>query len=516
MLDNNLEFDATPSWSGYIYQGKVAIFAVLKKINSLFDENEKEQISSYFLELEWLEDFSILHSTEVGIEYETIHQVKAREDSKLKDYADALIKLIKKVETHKEVKNAYLHTVKKITLEKNTWSESLKEIVMSDNTIQNWISLIHEYNSDEAKFKELLNSINRKGRPNNFISELKMEYFKFNKKTKFTEEILRTALELFEVSLQERLDYLMKGPSDEVINKAKLYTYNNEDGYCSLNEIDNLIKDEIRKYWQNFEGSEWKWNSNDSILDVVFLCLMGIVDTHITKRHQQYNVGEIERVPFVVFEEILKSDAPIERCKEYYLYTIKEKMLIYCDEYINTCYQDCVDENDFSCCELCQISDFKQKVLAMSFEGIYELVIVTNPDIASNLNRLGFSDYCERNRYFNPFFNGIKEIAQKYGEEKIPISYIDKNKKLYLLTTICDNGVSRKPIKQVCKNIIDNSALSEVFMDYEVIISKDLDSDSILNDAGDFLSEFKKEENNIYHYKDVSMKNLESCKDILH
>lgn len=151
----------------------------------------------------------------------------------------------------------------------------------------------------------------------------------------------------------------------------------------------------------------------------------------------------------------------------------------------------------------------------MNCAEINELVTVTNPDISSNVDERGFIDYCGKNRYFNPFYNGIKEIIQRYGEEKIPVSYIDKDKKLYLLTTICANGVSRKPIKEVCKNIIENAALSQVFMDYEVIISKDLESSSILDDAGDYLSNFKREEHNIYHYKNVSMKKLENCKQDL-
>ncbi len=507
MCYTNLEYDATASWSGYTYQGKVAIYVTLKKINYLRDINPNYDLKSYYLELEWLEDFAVLFKNKSGeLIYESIHQVKARKEQKLSAYSSALIKLLQKIDANGIIENAYLHTIENIDYQ-NDWLNELKKVSVDDGELKKWIDDINILlqNSDEK---------------NKFVSELPKKRSDFSKQIKkysnkkITIENIDEILRSFKSDLEAALNKIQQGFSDKSLNKVSLYPYDNGQEYCALDKIDKLIIAEIIAYWNNSIGSEWKVQDKN-FQEAVLRCLIGIIDSHIMKRHKDYGSRDIEKLNFYEFEEILRSDAPFERCKEYYLYMIKEKLLIYCDEYEKACYEDCKDENDFTCCTLCQLSDFKEKVLSMSFDEIYELVKVSNPDVSSNIDRVGFIDYCERNRYFNPFYIGIKEVIQKFGEEKIPISYTDKNKKLYLLTTICDNGVSKKPIKQVCRNIIKNSALSDVFMDYEIIISKDLESSSILSDAGDFLSDFKREDHNIYHYKDVSMKKLESCKEIL-
>lgn len=507
MYNKNLEYDATASWSGYSYQGKVAIYITLKKINEIRTQNPDCNMDGYCLELEWIEDFAVLRKNESSeLVYESIHQVKARKDKNLSAYSSALIKLLQKIDANKEIEKAFLHTIESINYQ-NDWLNELKKVSVDDSEVKKWIDDINTLLTDSDKKSKFAMELSKKR--SDFSKQLKKHL-----NGKITLDNIDEALRNFKLDLESVLDKIGNGFSDETLKKVNLYSYNNEQEYCDLDEIDDLIRTEIISYWDIGLGTEWKIQDR-SFQDIVLRCLVGIIDTHIMNRHKNYGSGDIEKLNFYEFEEILRSDAPIERCRDYYLYIVKEKLLEYCDDYEKTCYEDCKDENDFSFCPVCQIGDFQRKVSTMSFDEIYELVIVSNPDVSSAIDSHGFISYCERNRYFNPFYNGIKEIIQKFGGEKIPISYTDRDKKLYLLTTICDNGVSKKPIKKVCKNIIENSALSDVFMDYEVIISKDLESLSILSDAGDFLSDFKREENNIYHYKDVSMKKLESCKEIL-
>ncbi|MGB3750620.1 MAG: ABC-three component system protein [Arcobacteraceae bacterium] len=71
------EHSAIPSWSGYIYQGKVAIYHVLRIIKDKLDIDSNCTFDNYDLEVEWQEDFAILID---GV-YDTLHQVKAYEES---------------------------------------------------------------------------------------------------------------------------------------------------------------------------------------------------------------------------------------------------------------------------------------------------------------------------------------------------------------------------------------------------------------------------------------------------
>lgn len=65
-------FSAIPSWEGYEYQGHIAIFVVLREINSLLKNSIDINASKYLLEIEGAEDFSIKD----GDKYLTLHQVK--------------------------------------------------------------------------------------------------------------------------------------------------------------------------------------------------------------------------------------------------------------------------------------------------------------------------------------------------------------------------------------------------------------------------------------------------------
>ena len=45
----NENWDATNSWSGYNYQGKIALFVVLKKINELISIGKVDEIEKYIV-----------------------------------------------------------------------------------------------------------------------------------------------------------------------------------------------------------------------------------------------------------------------------------------------------------------------------------------------------------------------------------------------------------------------------------------------------------------------------------
>jgi hypothetical protein len=96
-------FDATPSWSGYSYQGCVAIYHVLRLLN---DRSGHPNSSSYILELEWFEDF-VIYSDQTTVL--SLHQVKTTCDPSVSKLKVALWSLLAKTSRY-NAKNAYLHT----------------------------------------------------------------------------------------------------------------------------------------------------------------------------------------------------------------------------------------------------------------------------------------------------------------------------------------------------------------------------------------------------------------------
>ena len=112
-------WDASSSWNGYMYQGKVALLVALKKIN------ESTDIEKYWLELEGIEDFSI------GFEesYESVHQVKNRQDKAIKDYREALSNIVKRIKDYPDISSGYLHTKNEIKVD--DWEKEIQKELLS-------------------------------------------------------------------------------------------------------------------------------------------------------------------------------------------------------------------------------------------------------------------------------------------------------------------------------------------------------------------------------------------------
>ncbi|EJD6540327.1 hypothetical protein M0K83_RS14470 [Providencia rettgeri] len=85
-------FDATASWNGFSYQGKVGLYVCLKLIYDALNRNEDidKFCEQYSIEFEWLEDFSILKDNK----YKSHHQVKHYNDEKFSSYIDAIVTIL--------------------------------------------------------------------------------------------------------------------------------------------------------------------------------------------------------------------------------------------------------------------------------------------------------------------------------------------------------------------------------------------------------------------------------------
>ncbi len=96
---------AITSWSGFIYQGKVALYHVLCLLEM------RQECEGYKLQLDSLEDFAILdaHSNPVSL-----HQVKAKKTQYYNDYQADIIKTKVKA-AYCNSDQAFFHTAREIT-----------------------------------------------------------------------------------------------------------------------------------------------------------------------------------------------------------------------------------------------------------------------------------------------------------------------------------------------------------------------------------------------------------------
>lgn len=503
-------WDATNSWSGYTYQGKIALFVVLRKINDLICMGKIDEIEKYSVELEWLEDFSILYNCDDGIQYKTIHQVKAKDKQNISDYEDALVKLYYKVVKLSTIENAYLHVCKPTDYKDTEWNDKVKGLVANCSQIKGMQNRIIGYKNSAVK-KEQVEKLYKQGRKsdiNKLVKEYNERYFA---NRKITVSNVDEILDKIFSDLQEEIEICEKGIKDEDIDKIGMYSYPSNKVYCELGEINDLIKEEIINYWTNAGSEGWKC-LDQNFCDMIFLCLQGLIDKHITQRHIQYNKTTERSIEFSSIKEVLDSDDTLLRCEEYYLYKIKEKLLMLCEEYHYYCIDEWdTDEEREACCEKCEVNSFYEYISKMTEDKIRDFVHAINPNVLKKIDEMNWADYCIEDRYKNPFFKGLRDINTPYEKDKDFISYVGKDKKMNLLTTVGNNDGSKKALMRACGAIVTNPALYEILRDYDYLISRDLETDSIYDGAGDFLKDFKIEEEHIYHCKNLKMKPLENA-----
>ena len=87
--------DATPSWNGYNYQGKVGLYVCL--VNILKEAQAGVELPTfdsfldeYHIEYEWIEDFSIKKNDS----YVSLHQVKHKGENKFNDHVEAIATIL--------------------------------------------------------------------------------------------------------------------------------------------------------------------------------------------------------------------------------------------------------------------------------------------------------------------------------------------------------------------------------------------------------------------------------------
>jgi len=99
LIDPNDIHTAAATWSGFIYQGKVALYHVLQLLNT------DQDALNYSLQLDSLEDFAIV---DADINPITLHQVKAMKSHLYSAYKDAFDKLEQRLITF-PCNGAYFH-----------------------------------------------------------------------------------------------------------------------------------------------------------------------------------------------------------------------------------------------------------------------------------------------------------------------------------------------------------------------------------------------------------------------
>lgn len=512
MSNNITEYceDATNSWDGYIYQGKVAIYIALLEINAAAESGNRDTFEKLGLEIEWVEDFSIVCMEDEKIQYRTIHQVKARSDKGLAAYGEAITKLYQKTELLSGIDAAYLHVTKNILCNSNNWEDEICGILRAGKELQRDIDVLQEYYDKDAKGKtEEIAKLTKPGkntRANRLLKE-------FNERIGYFKEITIENIDVLIMGLKESLEEEKinnaKNISKECIEKIEIYQYDEEKRYCAIDEIDELIKQQILKYWGNRSDSSWKITDSSLLLSVT-MSLSLLVDKHVIFRHKNYNNTNERIIMLTEIEKKLNDNSASLRSEEYYLYQLKKSLMDHCEEFQQECLEESEEDELSEKCKYCELDQFKSDVMGMDESEIKQLLIRIYLDVDKKFDEVGHMDYSNDYRIKNSVFIGIRDVGLEYEKARTGISYRDRSKNRNLLTALFRSSSSKNPVNNICKKLVRNENIQELMMDYEVIISKDIESKSILDDAGNIYEKYRYEKNHILHFKDTAIKPLDT------
>ncbi|MBD5510072.1 MAG: hypothetical protein HDR08_02280 [Lachnospiraceae bacterium] len=515
-------FDASSSWNGYNHQGKLAIWFALQQIESLYNttlsiEDNKLIMDDYFLEIEYLEDFSIGKLVNGKEEYITIHQVKNHDKTAASDYDSAFLGLAYHVKSMNSLQKAYLHTTKQVNLNGKTVEEHVKTLLAKPNELTDILDKIDEIRSDKIKRKEALRV--RRGRPSDFICKLKKALFDNNPLAKTLDESnIDEACNNLEKEVNNQLAAIKSIPVN-LIKKIDVYTYDFggiKQNYCEVNKLEGLLKKEIEKTIP-IMGLKSYWRTNANI-DKRYVFLLGHLDEHIIERNLNfplYKNGILNRkIKLSQILEWLVSDEIEAQEDEFYHYYIKEKFLEATNKFCTHCSKT-EDE-----CKACLVLSVLNRIGSFSYDKMKKFLLLTNPNNNKGLSMNTYSEYTNLSKVADPFLKGIRDIPVPFDEEKIAVTYTDMSTLQYVLTTIVlDSMIDDEP--SICSDIVENRSLYELLMDCDCFISKNVNVPSITQEAMKINKRFvekcnnDKESEHIARLKKVRLISLEKfCTEV--
>ncbi|MGF6514327.1 hypothetical protein ABH912_001793 [Pseudomonas sp. BT76 TE3572] len=291
--------DASPSWSGFNYQGKVAIYYALSVINEKLSTNVKFDFTPYELVLENTEDFEIL-ATKKTI---SLHQVKALQDSSFSSYQNALFGIAIELKKEQNAKG-YIHTWKKINPNP---TKTLTESIADDIA-----NVVTEYRYAADKSKTVIgNVLGNSKNPRKKTAILRLAF----------PGILPDKIENF---LCDICTY-----KDTALSRLNNFTYPDGNEYCELEEINTKLKTELSKAFlkKSVVNSEKQINN-------AFNYFLGTIDKHITERHLTKKEKDILSIPFTKLIEIIENDFE-DVSSQYLAFQFKNQFLEKFDEFMS-------------------------------------------------------------------------------------------------------------------------------------------------------------------------------------
>ncbi|WP_345852191.1 ABC-three component system protein [Shewanella algae] len=418
-----MAFDASPSWSGFNYQGKIALHYALLVINSNPVDYDFENIS---LMLEDTEDFDIYENDIL----KSIHQVKAYNKSSFSNYSNALLELVIELSKRPHVKG-YIHTWKNIN--NKPLFDSIKDSIKDEIKI-----LLDEYDKE-----------------NNNNSNIIIAKSRSNNKPKIAAILKKAYTDKSSQEIYEELKSIHDGQNDALL---RLFPFKYEDNYfCDLDNINEKIKTELSKA---LEARTLVVTQEH--LDKKLNYFFGVVDKHIIDRHKNKQ-GEKISISLSEIVQIVISDHE-DISNEYLAYKFKELFANEFDEYM----QDKDEYNEPADGLRCNLKEARKTLLGMNATELWAYYRNFCPHIyLERQNNTENAIILEMSGVRHALLKILNSIKYEYSLNEQQNSRLIYKKeipelKYYSPTTITKLDKPKKIEQQILKNPSMNEILYEI------------------------------------------------------
>ncbi len=338
--------DASATWSGFNYQGKVGLYHVLKLMNEKVGVDRTFDFSSYELVYENHEDFDIKTDGEI----KSIHQVKAYNSSVPSKYENAILEMILEVHTNDfHIADCFLHT----------W----KTINFSTGMIQEKFTFLkNEWQDISSRQESIIEKAVDRNRTN--IPKLS-KIIRKKYATSTAEEVV------------ESIDSLLV-EDNNAISRFKIYEYSQGVHCCDLEIINGKITSQIESYLQ-LKGLP----CDKTIIERSFASLLGNLDKHIIERHLTISTPESISISFQELIQIIEDEYTGDASDAVLAYEFKKVLCESLYSFIQDeeLFEDVEHEKYFSDTEHTYLESCIEKLFSLSAEELLDCYIKLSPQL---------------------------------------------------------------------------------------------------------------------------------------
>lgn len=425
--------DAIPSWSGYQYQGQIAIITMLIQLVKI----EEKEIQRYELALEDIEDFSIYYDGKL----KSIHQVKAQKKKSISSYGEALYYMALELESieNKDV-IAYLHVSEK--LQYDNWKKEVIDVVESfvSKKKTELEELLQDSEKMQLKVEELRKSIAKStgkvSRRKGTIWSAICDAINIEKTEDINEKSLEKAIRKYLKDVKEvDIWSLMEA------ERIQLYEYAENSTNIGVKDTEEYIEKGIEKYWGEELAGKRKGSSN-----IYRLYIQELIEQNVAIRH--VNKKEENRIRFKIFASKLEEE--ISTTEEQRILENKDMFFRWKKEF---CDDKCNNSGE---CGKCDLAEKEEWFLNMSLNNLKNAFYMMSPDVKADISKEAVA-LIHENGLLDSFFLTLKSLQKARADSSGMVLY-EKSKRYWLT----DIEVNRKNQHRLYEKLSDNTTIESI------------------------------------------------------